>query len=176
MNKPFDKTHSSLVTLNPGDLFFDKGNYIPHTLLGSCVAITLWHPKEKVGGMCHYLLACRDKYVKNEHHPKGYYASDAIEYFNGKISKLGLDIRDFEAKLFGGGNILESPKEHLRSIDVAGQNVEVGKRLLEDYGYNVRVEDVGGVRYRHIYFELSTGDVWVKYGKYSKTEDPHKNN
>ena len=29
------------------------------TLLGSCIAITIWHPGRRIGGMCHFLLPSR---------------------------------------------------------------------------------------------------------------------
>ncbi len=45
--------------LNPGEFFFCESNCQIHTLLGSCIAITLWHPILKIGGMCHFVLPGR---------------------------------------------------------------------------------------------------------------------
>lgn len=47
------------VILQPGELFFGKEDVVVKTLLGSCIAITLWHPEQKQGGMCHYMLPTR---------------------------------------------------------------------------------------------------------------------
>ena len=47
--------------LMPGELFFGKDVACLHTLLGSCVAVTLWHPRLRIGGMCHYLLPGRNR-------------------------------------------------------------------------------------------------------------------
>ena len=47
------------IFLHPGDWYFGDKHHKVRTLLGSCVSITLWHPKAKLGGMCHYLLARR---------------------------------------------------------------------------------------------------------------------
>ena len=41
------------VVLGPGDLYFGRGEHQVRTLLGSCVGITLWHPRAYLGGMCH---------------------------------------------------------------------------------------------------------------------------
>lgn len=158
------------VTLAPGQLYFGQSPAIIHTLLGSCVAITFWHSKQLVGGMCHYLLAHRDQYHKNEHHPKGYYGTDAVTYFVNQIKKRRLNKEDFEVKLFGGGNMFEARHDRPNFIDVAANNIEQGRLLLKEYGFNVKTADVGGVRYRKIYFDLANGDVWVKYGCHSKTE------
>ena len=47
--------------LMPGELFFGERVSDLHTLLGSCVAVTWWHAKRRIGGMCHYLLPCRQR-------------------------------------------------------------------------------------------------------------------
>jgi len=44
------------VVLGPGDLYFGDRRTRIRTLLGSCVAVTLWHPKAQIGGMCHYMM------------------------------------------------------------------------------------------------------------------------
>ena len=44
------------IFLNPGDYAFGDEQVRMRTLLGSCVAVTFWHPKLRVGAMCHYLL------------------------------------------------------------------------------------------------------------------------
>ena len=38
------------VILQPGELFFGKEDVVLKTVLGSCIAITLWHPEQKMGG------------------------------------------------------------------------------------------------------------------------------
>ena len=44
------------VFLQPGDFYFGEAGTRIRTLLGSCVAITLWHPILHIGGMCHIML------------------------------------------------------------------------------------------------------------------------
>ncbi len=44
------------VVLRPGDFHFGGGHTRISTLLGSCVSITLWHPRRLIGGMCHYMM------------------------------------------------------------------------------------------------------------------------
>ena len=40
------------VLLGAGDFYFGSGHTRVSTLLGSCVSITLWHPRRRIGGMC----------------------------------------------------------------------------------------------------------------------------
>jgi hypothetical protein len=44
------------IFLQPGEFYFGDHETRIRTLLGSCVAITMWHPRLRIGGMCHYLL------------------------------------------------------------------------------------------------------------------------
>lgn len=157
------------ANLTPGQLFFGKAPGIIHTLLGSCVAITLWHSEEKLGGMCHFLLAQREHYLKNEQHANGYYGTDALRYFEDQIDRRRLRREDFEVKIFGGGNMFEAIHSRSNVLNVSNNNVEEGRRLLEEKGFVVKAQDVGGVRYRKIFFDLSSGDVWVKYGRHAKS-------
>ncbi|QYK03554.1 chemotaxis protein CheD [Shewanella zhangzhouensis] len=160
---------STLRTLKPAELFYGNGDIIVHTLLGSCVAITIWHPGYKVGGMCHYLLPVRQHYSNSNNHPPGHYGTDAIEYFLEKVKLKGLRPQSFEVKIFGGGNILHGVEQLEHAQNVAHVNVEQGRILLKRAGFNIKIEDVGGVRYRNVYFELISGDVWVQYGKHTKS-------
>ena len=44
------------IFLQPGDFYFGDRDTRIRTLLGSCVSITMWHPRLHVGGMCHFML------------------------------------------------------------------------------------------------------------------------
>ena len=52
--------NATIKNLMPGDFVFGNSELKLKTLLGSCVAITLWHPDKKIGGMCHYMLPGRN--------------------------------------------------------------------------------------------------------------------
>ena len=49
------------LTLMPGQLHFGGHAATLRTLLGSCLAVTLWHPERRLGGMCHFLLPSRQR-------------------------------------------------------------------------------------------------------------------
>ena len=54
------------VFLQPGEFYFGEEKTRIRTLLGSCVAITLWHPKLRIGGMAHYMLPSRPGLAKGQ--------------------------------------------------------------------------------------------------------------
>ena len=42
--------------IEPGGFYFGDNENEIYTLLGSCVAVTLWHPFLNFAGMCHVIL------------------------------------------------------------------------------------------------------------------------
>ena len=65
------------IMLQPGEFFFGQDDTIIRTHLGSCVAITMWHPEQKRGGMCHYMLPSR---ARSDDPLDGRYADEAIQF------------------------------------------------------------------------------------------------
>lgn len=150
--------------MKPGELFFGSGSVRVRTLLGSCVAITVWHPSLRIGGMCHYLLPERSPHQPNDQRPYGYYATDAVQYFVDNAYNAGIPPDRFEVKLFGGANMFDNPVSQYKAVNVARDNIERGLQLLSLRGFRVKTSDVGGHRYRNVYLDLLHGDVWVKQG------------
>lgn len=150
------------VVLHPGELFFGQSPRVVYTLLGSCVAVTVWHRQRKIGGMCHYLLAHRQPQANARKLPAGYFAEDAFNFFDHKVKQFQLPANEIEVKVFGGGNMFNQSLSS--SINVATNNVTSAKQLIEQRGWQLVSASVGGSRYRKLYFNLSTGDVWLSYG------------
>ena len=48
------------IFLQPGEFYWSDAFTRIRTVLGSCVALCVWHPKKNIGGMCHYILATRE--------------------------------------------------------------------------------------------------------------------
>lgn len=149
------------VTIAPGEFYFGGGEARIFTLLGSCVAITLWHPIRRIGGMCHYLLPTRGP---SQRLSPGHYADEAIELFQRAIEQAGTKPQEYEAKLFGGGNMFEALGTAVRTANVSTSNIAVGKRLLREQGFRIGATDLGGSCHRKIYLDLWSGDVWVQRG------------
>ena len=146
--------------LNPGEFYFGNSHTRIRTLLGSCVAITFWHPQCHIGGMCHYMLPGRGKDLVNE--LSGKYADEALQMFMQEIAHHKTKPQEYEIKLFGGGNMLEVLGQSSRAENVAERNIQAARWLLSEYGLKIKAESLGGVGYRQIVFELWSGDVWSR--------------
>ena len=148
------------VFLNPGEYYFGDRDTRIRTLLGSCVAITLWHRARRIGGMCHYVLPERAESDGEE--PSGRYGADAIEALLSEARSCGTRIADYEFKLFGGGHMFPGIDTPALAM-IGDRNIEFARRQLERLGARVVAEHCGGTGHRSLVFDVWSGDVWMRY-------------
>ncbi len=174
---------SSSVFLRAGDFYFGRGEVRLRTLLGTCVSVTLWHPRKRIGGMCHYLLPSRGTSDGAAESSAGLYADEVFGLFDLAVKKYKTEPGEYVVKLFGGGNMFPRPSDARRCADqrcgdpqrrecalVGCHNVFAAHRLLESGGYRIVGEDVGGQGSRQIIFDLADGNLWVSRGAAMQSE------
>ncbi len=156
--------HFRTVVLGPGDFHFGQGRTRISTLLGSCVSITLWHPRRHIGGMCHYMLCQRPQTEGGQATLDGRYAAEAFELFLRHFERAGTRPAEYEAKLFGGANMFTYTDETPGiATDIGQNNVAYGRALLEQYGIALIAEHVGGNGRRKLHFDIWSGNVWLAF-------------
>jgi len=164
------------IFLQPGDFYFGDKETRISTLLGSCVAITLWHPKKLIGGMCHYMLPT-SPFRQNPLQLDGKYAEDAMKFFLQEIKAAGTLPCEYQAKIFGGGNMFSTitntshctPSyrhciESFACKNVSCKNTLMAPFLLKKNGFKITNQDLGGTQHRKVIFEVWNGDVWLRKG------------
>lgn len=158
------------VFLQPGEFYFGENRTRIRTLLGSCVAITLWHPRLQVGGMCHYMLPRRPRRNGWESEPlDGRYAEDAMKMFLQEIRRSGTRAGEFHVKLFGGGLMSRSTRPASGRPTIAEANIEFGRIAIAQCGLKLCAEDLGGCGHRNVILDIWSGDVWVRHNDLSAT-------
>ena len=161
------------VHLMPGEWFFGQ-NATVKTLLGSCVAMTLWHPRLHAGGMCHYLLPTRrpDAARPFTSPLSGRYGDEVIELLVKALQRCGTHAGDYVVQLFGGADLLHEPMPRTPAwplsasakFNVGKLNVEQAWTQVRRFGFDVNRVDVGEHVARRVSIDLSTGDVEVQRG------------
>ncbi len=147
------------IFLQPGEfLWGDESNRI-RTLLGSCVSLTFHHPNLNIGGMCHFMLPSRER--KLDEGLSGRYADECLLLFIEAIQRSGTRPRDYEVKMFGGGNMFPTLAEQKAGV-IGERNVNTARDLIARHGLKLVAEDVGGVVHRRLLFDVWSGDVWLK--------------
>ena len=151
------------IFLKPGEMHWGDTDTRIRTILGSCVAICLWHPTLKIGGMCHYLLPTRR--IRNATDAlDGRYGDEAMEMLLQELNKTNTKPKDYSVKMFGGANMFsEIIKEG--NINVGEKNIQKAVELANKFGFKVGSQDTGGIEHRSILFDIWSGDVWMKKPK-----------
>lgn len=153
--------HPIDVFLQPGEHFVGDDNYRIRTLLGSCVSITLWHSKRKIGAMSHFLLSNRIPNDDVSRSLDGRYAEEALCLMLEELGRLKVVPTECEAKIFGGGNMFPGqPRAAGRHIGHI--NGETARSLLRAQRIRIVSESLFGVGHRQIYFDIGTGNVWSR--------------
>lgn len=145
------------IKILPGEYYATTEQTLILTVLGSCVAVCLRDPKLKIGGMNHFLLPS-DNAGDNPVSASARYGAYAMEILITQILKLGGDKRRLEAKVFGGGAVLQG-----MTTNIVGQrNAEFVVDFLKTEQIPILASDLLDIYPRKVYFFPETGEVKVR--------------
>ena len=145
--------------LNPGEWAMGGAGEVFGTLLGSCVALVLWHPMMRIGAVCHYVLPEREGQRAGE--PDGRYAVEVFGMMAKALAARGVALVQCTAKLFGGARVYEGGGQP--QSDVGARNIACAHEFLRDAGLALAAEHVGGQGWRRLCFDAGTGEVWMRF-------------
>lgn len=155
---PFAETPGlKRVTIHVGEIHVSAKPTVVQTLLGSCVSVCLVDRQAGVGGMNHILLPGKARVTSFDAASR--YGINAMELLIGKVQGLGGDRRRLEAKVFGGGNILNGLENR---FNPGIRNSSFALEFLEAEGIPVIGQDLGGENARRIYLRTDTGEVLMR--------------
>lgn len=143
-----------LVYLHAGQLAVAAEPTAIVTVLGSCVAVCLWDPATRVGGVNHFLLP---HHVERERSAR--FGTVAVPQLVEAVVRAGASRSGLVAKVFGGACVLGSVRQARR---LGEENAALALRLLDEAGIPVLDRDVGGERGRKLVFVSDEGTAWVK--------------
>jgi chemotaxis protein CheD len=127
--------------------------------LGSCVAVALWDPGARVGGLAHVLLPSRTL-ARDQSNPAKFPES-AVPLLIGRIEELGGSARRLTARLVGGAAMFAN----IATPGVAQmgeRNVAAMHEALKMARVPVTGEDTGRDYGRSVYFDVASGRLEVR--------------
>ncbi len=145
------------IHIGIGGVYASSNPIVIKTLLGSCVAVCLFDPVARIGGMNHIFLPGKAD-PKNFNAPYSF-GINAMELLINRIMKLGGERKRFAAKVFGGAHLLPSISEE---NGVGRKNAEFVLEFLRIEGIRVVNGDLGGTDARKIHFNTDTGKVILR--------------
>lgn len=152
-DRHFDREAAKLL---PGEYYVTDHDMLIVTVLGSCIAVCLRDKVTGFGGMNHFMLP-----YGNPSDPlsaSARYGINAMELLVNHLLKIGGKRENFEAKIFGGGNVLQN-----FTVSSVGER---NSRFILDYmkteKIKVEAEDLLDIFPRKVYFFPKSGKVLVK--------------
>lgn len=158
-NRYFDRHFNrDAVKILPGEYYATRDNTVIVTVLGSCVSVCLRVPITKIGGMNHFLLPNDEFVTSGEMNSSARYGTYAMELLINELLKMGAARNRLEAKVFGGGNVLQGLTVH----NVGERNSEFVLDYFQLERIPVLARDLLGPYPRKVYFFVETGEVKVR--------------
>jgi chemotaxis protein CheD len=164
---PPAETHSGFVQALPGQtvnllagqLYFGAQAGTVRTLLGSCVALVLWHPQRRIGGMCHYLLPSRAQKASAS---DARFGTEAIALLVQALQRNGTRPGDYQTHLYGGADTM--PDRDGPNFNIGERNIAVGCALIDQHGFDLQAVDVGDFVPRTVTLDMHSGQIDVRRG------------
>ena len=140
--------HQKTVTIVQGDYSVSSDPaVVMSTVLGSCIAVCLYDPFARIGGMNHFLLASAGEAKSDDLK----YGVNAMELLINRVLRAGGDRTKLQAKVFGGARMTQ----HAR--DIGRTNAEFALEFLDREGIPCVSQSIGGDLARRVQFTPATG-------------------
>lgn len=149
-------SHADNIYLKPGEVVVVRKPALVSTVLGSCVAVTMFSPDYGFGAICHAMLpdsAGRSEDLR--------YVDTALRYIYQQAVLCRAE-NNLEIKLFGGARMLNVGNTEAAGRTVGEQNVARALEVLSSLGLTVAAADTGGFVGRKLYFCTRDGDVYLR--------------
>jgi chemotaxis protein CheD len=150
------------VAVGMGQAMFAREPVRLTTILGSCVAVTLYSPHRRLGMLGHIVLP----HSKGSASNPAKFADTAVPYMLATLKSHGVEARELTAKLAGGACMFGTGL----CMQIGESNVQATVEALESAGIRIAARDVCGSNGRRISFDLATGSIVVtSVGRPSQT-------
>ena len=163
----------SEVYLHPGESYLARKPAIIRTILGSCVGVTFWSARLRVGALTHSQLPrCPTNSSVGLSLAAGHrYVDFSIRDLARQFDQLGALRREVQVKLFGGADVLPiSAADPLRPT-IGKQNCDAAIEVLRAEGFEVIASSLGGTTGRSIQFHTGTGEVRLRWLPQARCEE-----
>jgi chemotaxis protein CheD len=125
--------------------------------LGSCVAVILYDPARRAGGMLHFKLP-ESKIAPGLAQSKpGTFADTGIPLLFRHMRELGCPPSSLVVKATGGGALHDTSGV----FGVGSRNAQYFRAIMRDNRIPIAAEDLGGRKSRTVSLEIATGRVVV---------------
>ena len=151
---------NNVISLKSGEAILCSEREIITTILGSCVAVTVFDKQNNRGGMVHYLLPNCDFGDCEQSQNELNFGDKAIIQILQKFKSSGSRLQDLVISIFGG--CLSGGGAELQSDVIAVENVKLAESIANRFGIKILKQKTGFRGSLALRFDSSTGDCFVK--------------
>ncbi|MBU1109759.1 MAG: chemotaxis protein CheD [Candidatus Riflebacteria bacterium] len=135
----------------------------PETLvvygIGSCIIVSLYDTKSKVGGIAHIMLPDSSGIAKERLNPNKFADTAIPALYDAIKGESGVFKANLHAKIIGGSEMFPPTEDYENNI--GRDNTAAVKIALKKMGFPLIAEDTGGKRGRSIEFVLESGLIML---------------
>jgi chemotaxis protein CheD len=147
------------IRVRVADFAVASGDAVITTLgLGSCVAITVYDTRARVGGLAHILLP--NESMSRDRANRAKFPATAVPLLLEQMRKRGA-LGPYIGKLVGGASMFGALLP-IGGVNMGQRNVEAARRALVDAGVTIAAQDTGGGYGRSVFFHVTDGRLIVK--------------
>lgn len=147
------------VPVHIGEVKVADGSSLLFTVgLGSCVAIALYDPRVRIGGLAHAMLPSPDTGRRDA--PPGRFATTAVASLIDMMEARGAERTRLRARLAGGASMFRDILDR-EGLKLGRRNVDAARDALSGAGVSVESEDVLGTYGRSVFLRTADGQLLV---------------
>ena len=128
--------------------------------LGSCIAICVFDPVSRVGGVAHMLLPSSRNPSEAMSAPAKYISVGVPNLIN-RMVKNGAARNNLIVKITGGARMLNIPGDH-NVLDIGQKNIAEVKAAMQRENIPIVGADVGGTVGRSMQLFIETGRIMIR--------------
>ncbi|HAJ57532.1 MAG TPA: chemotaxis protein CheD [Candidatus Omnitrophica bacterium] len=148
-----DNASSDLLVVGVADIKIGRSPSVIRTVLGSCVAICLYAPSLKVGGMLHFVMAYSSPH-KEQLRCARYCDTGLQELIKQMRAYYKVGAEGLTAKIFGGAHVIKAI-----SNPIGEENIAAARQFLDNHGIKIAASRTGGGKGYRIEFDVASGKV-----------------
>jgi chemotaxis protein CheD len=149
-----------LVVVGVGDcrVVAEPSSELVTYALGSCLAVAIWDPLARAGGLLHFMLPSTPREAGPRPGDTPYrYADTGIPLLFREAYEHGAQKHRLLVRIAGGAHVMNES----RSFGIGKQNLAAARGLLQRARVPIACEAVGGTKSRTLRMQVGTGRLWI---------------
>lgn len=156
---PTTTSRRVVIGVNECGTSMDRGAVLVTYALGSCIAVALYDPAARVGGLVHFMLPHSSMSPENAAANPFMCADTAIPLLLKRVLQLGGRRERLVVTAAGGATVAAVGEDR---FEIGLRNCRAMRQILGDLGFQPRAEHTGGDVARTVGLEIDSGAFWVR--------------